>query len=118
MAGTTATKTTPESTANNGPTSSGTPAVDERGARRVITGRVVNDTANVGRAKKTIVVEVVRRLRDPVYGKYVKRSKRFHAHDETEQYKTNDVVEIRESRPLSATKRWVAIRLVSRAEEV
>lgn len=91
---------------------------DERGNRRTIIGRVVNDTAKAGRAKKTIVVEVIRRLRDPVYGKYVKRQKRFHAHDETEQYKTNDVVEIRESRPLSATKRWVAIRLVSRPEEV
>jgi len=91
---------------------------EARGARRTIIGKVVNDTANPGRAKKTIVVEVVRRLRDPVYGKYVKRAKRFHAHDETEQFKTNDVVEIRESRPLSATKRWVAIRLVSRPEEV
>jgi small subunit ribosomal protein S17 len=95
-----------------------TESTDTRGTRRTIIGRVVNDTANAGRAKKTIVVEVVRRLRDPVYGKYVKRSKRFHAHDETEQYKTNDMVEIRESRPLSATKRWVAIRLVSRPEEV
>jgi len=99
-------------------TAAKTESTDTRGSRRTIIGRVVNDTANVGRAKKTIVVEVVRRLRDPVYGKYVKRSKRFHAHDETEQYKTNDVVEIRESRPLSATKRWVAIRLVSRPEEV
>jgi small subunit ribosomal protein S17 len=95
-----------------------TESTDSRGSRRTIIGRVVNDTANAGRAKKTIVVEVIRRLRDPVYGKYVKRHKRFHAHDETEQYKTNDVVEIRESRPLSATKRWVAIRLVSRPEEV
>ena len=99
-------------------TAAKTESTDTRGSRRTIIGRVVNDTANVGRAKKTIVVEVVRRLRDPVYGKYVKRSKRFHAHDETEQYKTNDMVEIRESRPLSATKRWVAIRLVSRPEEV
>jgi small subunit ribosomal protein S17 len=64
------------------------------------------------------VVEVVRRLRDPVYGKYVKRAKHFHAHDETEQFKTNDLIEIRESRPMSATKRWVAIRLVERPEEV
>lgn len=93
-------------------------AVAERGNRRTIVGRVVNDTANVGRAKKTVVVEVVRRLRDPVYGKYVKRAKRFHAHDETEQFKKNDLIEIRESRPLSATKRWVAVRLVSRPEEV
>lgn len=93
-------------------------AVDERGNRRTIVGRVVNDTANAGRAKKTVVVEVVRRLRDPVYGKYVKRAKRFHAHDETEQFKKNDLIEIRESRPLSATKRWVAVRLVDRPEEV
>ena len=99
-------------------TAAKTESTDTRGARRTIIGRVVNDTANAGRAKKTIVVEVIRRLRDPVYGKYVKRHKRFHAHDETEQFKTNDVVEIRESRPLSATKRWVAIRLVSRPEEV
>lgn len=93
-------------------------AVDARGNRRTIVGRVVNDTANTGRAKKTVVVEVVRRLRDPVYGKYVKRAKRFHAHDETEQFKKNDLIEIRESRPLSATKRWIAVRLVDRPEEV
>lgn len=91
---------------------------EERGNRRLIIGKVVNDTASPGRAKKTLVVEVVRRLRDPVYGKYVKRAKRFHVHDEKETYKTNDLVEIRESRPLSATKRWVAIRLVERPEEV
>lgn len=96
-----------------------TPKSDvERGNRRKLVGRVVNDTANVGRAKKTVVVEVVRRLRDPIYGKYVKRAKRYHAHDEMETYRKNDLVEIRESRPLSATKRWVAIRLVERPEEV
>lgn len=104
-----------EETAKKGPTPK---AVSERGNRRVIIGKVVNDTANPGRAKKTVVVEVQRRLRDPVYGKYVKRQKRFHAHDETEQFKTNDVIEIRESRPMSATKRWVAIRLIERPEEV
>jgi len=93
-------------------------ATDERNERRTIVGKVVNDTAKAGRAKKTLVIEVVRRVRDPVYGKYVKRAKRFHAHDEKEEFKTNDVVEIRESRPLSATKRWVAIRLVDRPEEV
>ena len=93
-------------------------AVEARNDRRTIVGKVVNDTENVGRAKKTLVVEVVRRVRDPVYGKYVKRRKRFHAHDEKEEFKTHDVVEIRESRPLSATKRWVAIRLVDRPEEV
>jgi small subunit ribosomal protein S17 len=64
------------------------------------------------------VVEVVRRMRDPVYGKYVKRRKHFHAHDESNQYRTSDVVEICESRPLSRTKRWIVTRLVERPEEV
>jgi small subunit ribosomal protein S17 len=91
---------------------------DQRGLRRHLIGRVVNDTASPSRAKKTVTVEVVRRFRDPVYGKYVKRRRRFHAHDETEQYRTNDLVEIMESRPLSRTKRWVVCRLVERPEEV
>jgi small subunit ribosomal protein S17 len=90
----------------------------ERGSRRRLQGRVVNDTQSVGRSKKTVVVEVQRRYRDPVYGKYVKSRKRYHAHDEKEQFRTNDVVEIEESRPISATKRWVTIRLVKRPEEV
>src|SRR6186997_608037 len=92
--------------------------VEGRGFRRRLTGRVVNDTAKAGRMQKTVVVEVVRRYRDPVYGKYVKRRKRFHAHDEKNEYRTSDVVEIKESRPLSKTKRWVAVRLVERPEEV
>jgi small subunit ribosomal protein S17 len=90
----------------------------ERGSRRRLQGRVVNDTHAEGRAKKTVVVEVQRRYRDPVYGKYIKSRKRYHAHDEKEEFRTNDVVEIEESRPLSATKRWVTIRLVKRPEEV
>jgi len=89
-----------------------------RGSRRRLTGRVVNDTHAPGRAKKTVVVEVQRRYRDPVYGKYVKSRKRYHAHDEKEQFRTNDLIEIEESRPLSATKRWITIRLIKRPEEV
>jgi small subunit ribosomal protein S17 len=91
---------------------------DDRGFRRRLVGLVVNDTTKPGRMQKTVVVEVVRRYRDPVYGKYVKRRKRFHAHDEKNEYRTSDVVEIKESRPLSKTKRWVAVRLVERPEEV
>ncbi len=90
----------------------------ERGRRRVLVGKVVSNTANEGRMKKTVIVEVVSRFRDPVYGKYVRRKNKFHAHDETHEYKTHDVVEIQESRPLSATKRWVVTRLVERPEEV
>jgi small subunit ribosomal protein S17 len=92
--------------------------IEGRGFRRRLVGRVVNDTASEGRAQKTVVVEVVGRHRDPVYGKYIKRRKRFHAHDETNQYKTRDLVEITESRRLSATKRWVVTRLIERPEEV
>jgi small subunit ribosomal protein S17 len=90
----------------------------DRGSRRRLTGKVVNDTHTPGRSKKTVVVEVQRRYRDPVYGKYVKSRKRYHAHDEKEQFRTNDVVEIEESRPLSATKRWITVRLIKRPEEV
>lgn len=89
----------------------------QRGFRRNLVGRVVNDTSNPGRMQKTVVVEVVRRYRDPVYGKYVKRRKRFHAHDERNEYRTQDLVEIKESRPLSRTKRWVVTRLIERPEE-
>jgi small subunit ribosomal protein S17 len=90
----------------------------ERGTRRKLTGRIVNDTSNPNRAKKTVTVLVERRFRDPVYGKYVKSRRKYHAHDEKEEYRQNDLVEICESRPLSRTKRWVVIRLVKRPEEV
>ena len=89
-----------------------------RGNRRTLTGRIVNDTSLPGRAKKTVVVVVERRFRDPVYGKYVRSRAKYHAHDEKETFRQNDVVEITESRPLSRTKRWVVTRLVERPEEV
>ena len=92
--------------------------VSARGARRRLTGRIVNDTSKLGRSKKTVVVVVERRFRDPIYGKYVKSRRKYHAHDETEQYRQNDLVEIQECRPLSRTKRWTVIRLVERPEEV
>jgi len=91
---------------------------DTRGTRRRLRGRVVTDTSNAGRPKKTVVVLVERRYRDPIYGKYVKSRKKYAAHDETEEYRTNDIVEIRESRPMSRTKRWVVTKLITRPEEV
>ena len=91
---------------------------DTRGNRRTMTGRIVNDTSNPKRAKKTVVVLVERRYRDPVYGKYIKDRRKYHAHDEKEEFRQNDLVEIRESRPLSRTKRWVVTRLIKRPEEV
>jgi len=95
---------------------SGTTA--KRGSRRILRGRVVSDTSKPGRPLKTVVVEVERRFRHMDYGKFIKRRKRYHAHDENNEYKTNDLVEIRESRPLSATKRWLVVRLIERPEEV
>jgi small subunit ribosomal protein S17 len=93
-------------------------AEPSRGFKRRLVGRVVNDTASAGRAQKTVVVEVVTRFRDPVYGKYVKNKKKFHAHDEKHEFKTRDLVEIEECRPLSRTKRWIVRRLVERPPEV
>jgi small subunit ribosomal protein S17 len=96
-----------------------TPKNEEaRGNRRKLSGRVVNDTSKPGRAQKTVVVEVVRHFRDPVYGKYVKRRKRYHAHDENNEFRTRDLVEIRESRPMSRTKCWVVAKLLERPEQV
>ncbi|HJK94318.1 MAG TPA: 30S ribosomal protein S17 [Polyangiaceae bacterium LLY-WYZ-15_(1-7)] len=88
------------------------------GQRRRLVGRVVNDTKNPHRAKKTVVVEVIRRFRDPFYGKYVKQKKKYHAHDEREEFRTRDLVEIQACRPKSKTKRWVATRLLERPPEV
>ncbi|MGB5194812.1 MAG: 30S ribosomal protein S17 [Polyangiales bacterium] len=93
-------------------------AEKDRGRRRRLVGRVVNETRTDGRAQQTIVVEVIRRQRDPFYGKYVKHKKKFHAHDESNQYRTNDMVEIRACRPRSKTKRWEVVRLIERPPEV
>ncbi len=92
-------------------------ATKERGRRRRLVGRVVNETQTEGRVQQTIVVEVIRRARDPFYGKYVKRRKRFHADDEANEYRKNDVVEIRACRARSETKRWEVVRLIERPPE-
>lgn len=70
--------------------------------KRVLTGVVVSDKAN-----KTVIVRVERRVMHPVYKKFIMRSKKYAAHDETNAFKTGDLVRIEESRPISKTKRWV-----------
>lgn len=82
------------------------------GFRRKLVGRV---TAN--KMNKTVVVEVIRNAPDPVYKKYVKARERYKAHDETNQYKVGDRVEIQEHRPISRDKRWLVTRLISRTAE-
>jgi small subunit ribosomal protein S17 len=77
--------------------------------RRKLIGRISSDKMN-----KTVVVEVVRFKRDNMYKKYVRVKKKYKAHDETNQYKTGDRVEIQEHRPLSAEKRFIVTRLINR----
>ena len=69
--------------------------------KRVFQGKVVKDAKD-----KTVVVYVERRVMDPVYKKFIRRSKKYLAHDEDNRCKEGDVVRIRECRPLSKRKRW------------
>ncbi|MBD9428185.1 MULTISPECIES: 30S ribosomal protein S17 [unclassified Pseudomonas] len=80
---------------------------------RTLTGRVVSDKMD-----KTITVLIERRVKHPIYGKYVKRSTKLHAHDETNQCKIGDKVSIRETRPLAKTKCWALVEVLERAVEV
>ena len=72
-------------------------------------GKVVSD-----RMQKTRVVEVLRFTRHPKYGKFVKISKRFKAHDEVGEYRLGDRVEIQETKPISKEKRWSITKLIER----
>ena len=80
-----------------------------RVSRRRLIGRVKSDKMN-----KTVVVEVVRYKMDAMYKKYVRVRKKYKAHDETNQYKVGDRVEIEEHRPMSAEKRFIVTRLITR----
>ncbi|MFC0269007.1 30S ribosomal protein S17 [Kushneria aurantia] len=77
---------------------------------RRLTGRVVSD-----RMEKSIVVMIERRERHPIYGKYMKRSTKLHAHDETNQAHTGDLVAIEECRPISKKKAWTLVEVVEQA---
>lgn len=72
--------------------------------RRVLEGKVVSD-----KQAKTVTVLVERRVRDPLYGKIIRRSAKYAAHDETNQWKVGDQVAIEECRPLSKNKKWRVI---------
>ena len=77
--------------------------------KKTFTGVVVSDKAD-----KTVSVKVERRFTHPLYGKVVTRSKKYAAHDETNEYKTGDRVEIIAVRPISKTKTWKVTRLIER----
>ena len=78
--------------------------------KRTLVGKVVSDKRN-----KTVTVMIERRVMHPIYGKIMIKSSKYHAHDENNEYKLGDTIEITESRPLSKTKNWVATRLVQKA---
>lgn len=72
--------------------------------KRILQGVVVSDKQD-----KTVVVSVERQVMHPVYKKFVKRSKKFAAHDENNQFKVGDIVKIEESKPYSKTKTWTVV---------
>ena len=72
--------------------------------KRILQGVVVSDKGN-----KTVIVNVERRITHPVYKKTIKRSKKYAAHDEKNEFKVGDVVRMVESRPISKTKRWAVL---------
>ncbi len=83
----------------------------ERNLRKERIGLVTSDKMN-----KTITVSIERKVKHPIYGKYVKTTKKFKAHDEKNDAKTGDMVKISETRPLSKTKRWRLVEVLERAK--
>ncbi len=81
--------------------------------QRALVGKVVSNKMN-----KTVTVLVERRVKHPLYGKFMVRSRKYHAHDETNQYNEGDMVEIAETRPISRTKAWTVTRLVEAARVI
>ena len=80
---------------------------------RTLSGRVVSD-----KMTKTVTVLVERRVKHPLYGKFVTRTKKYHAHDENGDYHEGDLVEIEECRPLSKTKAWRVTKLLEKSRNV
>ena len=80
-------------------------------SQRTIEGRVVSN-----KMQKTVTVLIERQVQHPLYGKIVRRSTKVHAHDENNECKEGDVIRIAETRPLSKTKNWRVVKVVTRAE--
>ena len=83
----------------------------ERNLRKEKVGVVVSD-----KMQKSIVVAVKRKLKHPMYGKFLNRTSKFHAHDEENTCNIGDTVRIMETRPLSRTKRWRLVEIIERAK--
>lgn len=82
----------------------------ERALRKTVIGTVVSDKMN-----KTVTVTSERKLRHPLYGKFMKQKSKFMAHDEKEECSIGDTVKIQETRPLSKKKRWRVVEIIEKA---
>ncbi|MDR1660932.1 MAG: 30S ribosomal protein S17 [Azoarcus sp.] len=87
--------------------------MSEEKNKRSLVGRVVSDKMD-----KTVTVLVERRVKHPIYDKIIVRSKKYHAHNDGNEAKAGDLVEIREVRPVSKTKSWAVTRLLAKAEAI
>ncbi len=86
---------------------------DSNSVERALTGKVVSNSRD-----KTISVLVERRVRHPIYKKYIKRSTQVHAHDENNECGLGDVVRVTESKPFSKTKSWALVEIVEKSVEI
>jgi small subunit ribosomal protein S17 len=84
--------------------------MSESTSKRTLVGRVVSDKMD-----KTVTVLIERRVKHPMYDKIIVRSSKYHAHNENNEAKSGDLVQIEECRPLSKTKAWVVTKLVEKA---
>ena len=82
-------------------------------SKRTLSGRVVSDKMD-----KTVTVLIERKVRHPLYGKIITRSKKYHAHDEKNEFHDGDVVMIEECRPIAKTKAWRATKLIEKARSI
>lgn len=80
---------------------------------RTLIGRVSSNKMD-----KTVTVVVERKMKHPLYGKFIVKSTKYHAHDETNQYNEGDLVEIEETRPVSKTKSWAVTKLIEAARVI
>ena len=79
--------------------------------KRTLTGKVISDKMD-----KTITVKIERQVKHPIYGKFIRRSTKVHAHDEANECKMGDTVTVVESRPLSKSKSWQLVEVVEKAK--
>lgn len=80
---------------------------------QIVIGKVISEKMN-----KTIVVQIERKVKHPLYGKYIRRFTKMYAHDESNACKAGDFVKIKQSRPLSKTKHWVLVEILGKEEQL